>query len=48
MSEATMMDFAHLRDGLHPNPQFLAQTFNIILNLYREHRLALGNEALGG
>lgn len=39
MSEATMLDFAHLRDGLHPNQQFMMQGLNIILNLYREHKL---------
>lgn len=47
MSEATMLDFAHLRDGLHPNSQFLAQAFNIVMNLYREHRLELGQNATG-
>ena len=36
-----MVDSAHLRDSIHPNPAFTAQAFNILLNLYREHKLAL-------
>lgn len=41
MSEPFMFDHAHLRDGLHPNSPFVAQGFNILLNLYRDHRLEL-------
>ena len=37
ISEATAVDGAHLRDGLHPNSAFVIQGLNIMLNLYREH-----------